>query len=722
MAPQTLARPGSGLLPAGTTPLGYAAVAPVRYAAEPRRGPQLSAAPQRGAPQRGAPPPAALQPQQRRPPPQQLRPALQEPAGPPRALPASGAATEQGTHEADRGTGHGRPSEGRRGRASTDAVSLPAESAAEEAAGDESEAQCTYNAERVIGSGTFVETDDTVAIKKVFVDRRYRSRELQVWEKMRHPNIVTLKHAFYTSGESPDELYLNMVMEYVPETVYCVMKRHGRQSLPMPRVLVQLYTYQACRALAHLRACGVVHRDIKPQNLLVDASKSHVLKLCDFGSAARVGPGQPALVAYICSRYYRAPELIFGATQYTTTVDLWSIGCVLAEMIRGRPLFPGEGGVDQLVEIVKVLGSPSQRQVLAMNPAYSGFSFPAIRPCSWRAVFRKDVGPDVIDLLAAFLQYDPEARIHPLQACAHQCFDELRQEGARVEGARLPPDLFTLTQREAQACPAALLQRLLPAGETYPSARPAAEDAHAAKAEHTRLTPHLLLLGDPGTGKSQLLQVAQELAGRTVRTSGLGCTNAGLTCAAVRDGPDFVLEAGALVLADGGVCCIDEFSTIRSHDRAAVHEAMEQQTVSVAKGGLVCRLRSRCSVVAAQNCRGGGARPRGRGGAYDRGASVSVNSGLPPPILSRFDLVVVFSEGGRGAATEEDKAESILDSTAARSAPSAEERRERRAAAPEGEEADLGGGAATCEWGHEQLRDYLAWVKDRGLVPRADSL
>jgi glycogen synthase kinase 3 beta len=339
---------------------------------------------------------------------------------------------------------------------------------------DEPELQCTYNAERILGNGTFgivysahvVETDETVAIKKVFVDRRYRNRELQVWEKMRHPNIVTLKHAFYTSGESHDELYLNMVMEYVPETVYCVMKRHSRQKLSMPDILVQLYTYQACRALAHLRACGVVHRDIKPQNLLVDASKGHQLKLCDFGSAAKLGQGRPALVAYICSRYYRAPELIFGATQYTTTVDMWSIGCVLAEMIRGRPLFPGESGVDQLVEIVKVLGSPSRRQILAMNPAYFNFSIPAIKPCSWRAIFRQDVGFNFIDLLAAFLQYDPEARIQPLQACAHPCFDELRQERTRVEATQLPRDLFNLTQREAKSCPAVLRERLIPAWHT----------------------------------------------------------------------------------------------------------------------------------------------------------------------------------------------------------------------------------------------------------------
>lgn len=336
----------------------------------------------------------------------------------------------------------------------------------------DSEPQCTYNAERVIGNGTFgivysahiVETDETVAIKKVFVDRRYRNRELQLWREMRHPNIVTLKHAFYTSGDSPDELYLNMVMEYVPETVYCVMKRFGKQKQPMPKVLVQLYAYQACRSLAHLHASSVVHRDIKPQNLLVDASRGHLLKLCDFGSAARLGNGRPTLVAYICSRYYRAPELIFGATNYTTAVDLWSIGCVLAEMLRGKPLFPGENGVDQLVEIVKVLGAPSRRQVLAMNQQYFNFSFPTIVARSWDCVFNKMVGEDAIALLAAFLQYDPEQRVRPLEACAHRFFDDLRDERKRCpDGQPLPADLFNLTSREQRICPQTLRDRLVPA-------------------------------------------------------------------------------------------------------------------------------------------------------------------------------------------------------------------------------------------------------------------
>jgi len=349
---------------------------------------------------------------------------------------------------------------------------LPPNNSAVAASGALMEAEHTisYSAERIIGHGSFgvvfqaavVETGEIVAIKKVLQDKRFKNRELQIMRQLvkdPHSNIVSLKHCFYSQGEKPDELYLNLVLEYVPETVYSISRHHQKSKIPLPLLHVKLYMYQLCRALAHIHALGICHRDIKPQNLLVDP-RSHQLKLCDFGSAKALVKGEPN-VSYICSRYYRAPELIFGSTDYTTAIDTWSQGCVGAELLIGQPLFPGDSGVDQLVEIIKVLGTPTREEISAMNSNYTEFKFPQIKACQWKKIFRRSTPEEAIDFIGKMLAYAPNLRMGALEGCAHPFLDELRDEDkVLADGAPLP-SLFDFTTHELNALPA-LLTKLIP--------------------------------------------------------------------------------------------------------------------------------------------------------------------------------------------------------------------------------------------------------------------
>ncbi|KAG5479050.1 hypothetical protein LSCM1_02894 [Leishmania martiniquensis] len=138
----------------------------------------------------------------------------------------------------------------------------------------------------------------------------------------------------------------------------------------LPLRWVKVVLFQLARALAFMHARHVCHRDLKPANVLVDPDSGRV-QLCDFGSAKQImRPAEEKNVSYICSRYYRAPELLFGALHYGCAVDMWSFGCIAAELLResGRPLFRGCTSVDQMTELFKVLGAPSKREMYAMNP------------------------------------------------------------------------------------------------------------------------------------------------------------------------------------------------------------------------------------------------------------------------------------------------------------------------------------------------------------------
>ncbi len=147
---------------------------------------------------------------------------------------------------------------------------------------------------------------------------------------------------------------------------------------------------------------------------------------------------------------------------------------------------------------------------------------------------------------------------------------------------------------------------------------------------------HILIVGDPGIGKSQMLKYVSKLAPRGIYTSGKGTSGVGLTAAAVKDDlGGWSLEAGALVLADRGNVCVDELDKMRSEDRSAIHEALEQQTISIAKAGIMATLNSRCAMLAAANP---------KFGRFDRYKSIAEQINLPSPILSRFDLIFVVED------------------------------------------------------------------------------
>ena len=180
-------------------------------------------------------------------------------------------------------------------------------------------------------------------------------------------------------------------------------------------------------------------------------------------------------------------------------------------------------------------------------------------------------------------------------------------------------------------------------------------------------------------------------------TTGIGSTAAGLTCTAVKDvSGEWMLEAGALVLADGGVCCVDEFDSIKSDERTAVLEAMEQQTISVAKAGMVTKLRTKCTVFAATNP---------KGGKLDRGTALHTQTGLATPLISRFDIVLVLSDEQND---HRDRRLSTHILTSASGLPP----RPPPVVLPAGAAADTGsGGVREDAWPLEKIRAYLEYTR-----------
>lgn len=333
-----------------------------------------------------------------------------------------------------------------------------------------------FSQRSMVGHGSFgyvyqinlLPNNQKAAVKTVLQDKRFKNRELEIMKLIQHKNVVNLIAYYYKTNEK-DELYLHLILEFVPETLHTASHWYFSKHKSMPPLAIKLYSYQLLRSLNYIHSLGICHRDIKPQNLLIDPIKG-VLKLCDFGSAKILKPTEPN-VSYICSRYYRAPELIFGARNYTTKIDIWSAGCVIAEMVLGQPLFPGQSGIDQLVEIIKLLGTPSKDEIKSMNPNYMEHKFPSVRPIPLIKIF-PNVEPEMVNMFIKIFNYSPTKRITAAQSMIEPYFNLFREKefqniimpnfrGYKLINEVHVPDLLDFSRRELSLEPQ-LWDKLLP--------------------------------------------------------------------------------------------------------------------------------------------------------------------------------------------------------------------------------------------------------------------
>ena len=177
----------------------------------------------------------------------------------------------------------------------------------------------------------FLESEEDKQVKKIAM------REIRMLKQLRHDNLVNLIEVFRRKRR----LYL--VFEYVDHTLL-----HDLESNPsgLPSRQARIYLWQIIEAVRFCHSKNIIHRDVKPENVLV--SKNHVVKICDFGFARAVAAAGEAYTDYVATRWYRAPELLVGDVNYGKSVDVWAIGCLLAEMLTGDPLFPGDSDIDQV--------------------------------------------------------------------------------------------------------------------------------------------------------------------------------------------------------------------------------------------------------------------------------------------------------------------------------------------------------------------------------------
>lgn len=264
-------------------------------------------------------------------------------------------------------------------------------------------------------------TNEICALKKIFdafqnsTDAQRTFREiLFLLELKGHPNIVELINVMKADNDA--DIYL--VFEYVESDLHAVIRHNILEDVHKRYII-----YQILKAMCYMHSGDLLHRDLKPSNILLN-SECHV-KVADFGLARSCSfpteNANPVLTDYVATRWYRAPEILLGATRYTKAVDMWSVGCILGELLGGKPIFPGTSTMDQLDRIINVTGRPSHHDIVAIQSPFAATmldSLPAIDSTDLSALY-PDSPPDALDLLRSLLNFNPNKRITAGDALSH---------------------------------------------------------------------------------------------------------------------------------------------------------------------------------------------------------------------------------------------------------------------------------------------------------------
>ncbi|XP_008796157.1 cyclin-dependent kinase B2-1-like [Phoenix dactylifera] len=218
---------------------------------------------------------------------------------------------------------------------------------------------------------------------------------------------------------------LYLVFEYMDTDLKKYIRSFHASRMKIPSKFVKILMYQLCKGVAFCHGHGVLHRDLKPHNLLMDR-KTIMLKIADLGLSRAFTIPLKKYTHEILTLWYRAPEVLLGATHYSTPVDMWSIGCIFAELVTTQALFPGDSELQQLLHIFRLLGTPNEEVWPGVGKLPNWHEYPQWTPKKLSSAV-PDLDADGIDLLSKMLQYDPSKRISAKKAMEHQYFNNVNK-------------------------------------------------------------------------------------------------------------------------------------------------------------------------------------------------------------------------------------------------------------------------------------------------------